>query len=69
MELSEAMRTQNACRYYRDEPELLGIPGRFSTACHITAGYPARPFPRKLHRPDPATLAFADKFGVSLGSS
>jgi nitroreductase len=49
--------------------ELLGIPDNFSTACHITAGYPARPFPTKLHRPDPATLAFTDKFGVSLTSS
>ena len=30
---------------------MLGIPEHFSTACHVTAGYPARPFPRKLHRP------------------
>jgi nitroreductase len=48
--------------------ELLGIPANFSTACHITAGYPARPFPRKLHRPDPSALAFTDTFGVPLSS-
>ena len=47
--------------------ELLGIPENFSTACHITAGYPARPFPRRLHRPDPSALAFADRFGRPLG--
>jgi nitroreductase len=49
-----------------DVKELLGIPGHFSTACHIAAGYPARPFPRRLHRPEVADLAFSDKFGVSL---
>jgi nitroreductase len=46
--------------------ELLGIPAHFSTACHITAGYPARPFPRTLHRPEVPGLAFTDMFGVSL---
>ena len=46
--------------------ELVGIPGQFSTACHITAGYPARPFPRKLHRPEVTHLAFTDTFGVPL---
>ena len=49
-----------------DVKQLLGIPDQFSTACHITAGYPARPFPRKLHRPEVPGLAFTDKFGVSL---
>jgi len=46
--------------------ELLGVPEHFSTACHITAGYPARPFPRKLHRPGVAHLAFSDTFGTPL---
>jgi hypothetical protein len=46
--------------------ELLGIPEHFSTACHITAGYPARSFPRKLHRPEVADLAFSDAFWVPL---
>jgi nitroreductase len=48
--------------------ELLGIPAHFATACHITAGYPARPFPRGLHRPEVPDLAFTDRFGVPLGS-
>lgn len=43
--------------------ELLGIPGHMATACHIVAGYPARPFPRRLHRPDVSELAFADRYG------
>ena len=46
--------------------ELLGVPEHFSTACHITAGYPARPFPRKLHRPEVSDLAFTDTFGTPL---
>ena len=134
MELAEAMRTQHACRYYRDDPvpdevllravelarfapnggnrcavrfvfvrdpalrrqlgewylplweevaaardtllvarepdvrELLGIPMHMATACHIVAGYPARPFPRRLHRPDASELAFADRYGSRLSA-
>jgi len=49
-----------------DVKELLGIPDHFSTACHITAGYPARPFPRTLPRPEVTDLAFTDRFGVPL---
>jgi len=49
-----------------DVKELLGIPEHMSTACHIVAGYPARPFPRHLHRPDPGDLAFADQYGNPL---
>lgn len=49
--------------------ELLGIPAHFSTACHVTAGYPARPFPRRLHRPEVTALAFADTFGVPLSGA
>jgi nitroreductase len=48
------------------EPEvkqLLGIPEQFSTACHVAAGYPARPFPRRLTRPEVAELAYTDQFG------
>jgi nitroreductase len=46
--------------------ELLGIPEHISTACHIVAGYPARPFPRRLHRPEVSQLAFADRYGNAL---
>lgn len=52
------------------EPEvkaLLGIPEHMSTACHIVAGYPARPFPRHLHRPEVSSIAFGDRFGAALG--
>lgn len=49
-----------------DVKRLLGIPGHVSTCCHIAAGYPARPFPRRLHRPDPGLLAFADRYGSRL---
>ena len=45
---------------------LLGIPEHISTACHIVAGYPARPFPRRLHRPEVSQLAFADRYGDEL---
>jgi nitroreductase len=47
--------------------ELLGIPEHISTACHIVAGYPARPFPRRLHRPEVGQLAFGDLYGNELG--
>jgi nitroreductase len=49
-----------------DVKQLLGIPGHMATACHIVAGYPARPFPRRLHRPDVSELAFADRYGSLL---
>ncbi|MEV0688106.1 nitroreductase family protein [Nocardia sp. NPDC050378] len=51
------------------EPEvkqLLGIPEHLSTACHIVAGYPARPFPTRLHRPEVRELAYADRYGAAL---
>lgn len=51
-----------------DVKELLGIPEHMSTACHIVAGYPARPFPRRLDRPDPGQLAFADYYGNQLAA-
>lgn len=49
-----------------DEPrvkQLLGIPERFSTACHVVAGYPARGFPSRLRRPAVRDLAFVEVFG------
>jgi nitroreductase len=49
-----------------DVKRLLRIPDFMSTACHITAGYPVRPFPSKLRRPDPSCMAFTDHFGVRL---
>lgn len=49
-----------------DVKELLGIPEHMSTACHIVAGYPVRPFPRHLHRAEVSQIAFADRFGNPL---
>ena len=46
--------------------ELLGIPVEFSTACHIAAGYPAKPFPTRLRRSEVSEIAFLDRFGDSL---
>jgi nitroreductase len=53
------------------EPEvkqLLGIPDHIATAAHIVAGYPARPFPSRLRRPQPGQLAFADHWGQELSA-
>jgi len=49
-----------------DVKRLLDIPEHMSTACHIVAGYPARPFPARLHRPEVSQLAFGDRYGDSL---
>jgi nitroreductase len=49
--------------------ELLGIPEQFSTACHIAAGYPVRPFPTRLRRADVADIAFVERFGRPLARS
>jgi nitroreductase len=46
-----------------DVKQLLDIPEHMSTACHIAAGYPARPFPTRLHRPEVSQLAYADRYG------
>lgn len=50
-----------------DVKELLGIPDHMSTACHIVAGYPARPFPTRLHRPEVSQIAFGDRYGNRFG--
>ncbi len=49
--------------------ELLGIPEQFSTACHIVAGYPEKPFPTRLRRAEVAEIAFAERFGQPLAGS
>jgi nitroreductase len=45
---------------------LLGIPGDIATACHVAAGYPARPWPRRLSRLPVGETVFADRFGTRL---
>lgn len=54
------------CAYEPQVKELLGIPDEFSTACHIVAGYPAKPFPTKLHRLPVEEMAFQNLWGSSL---
>ncbi len=42
--------------------ELLGIPEHYATAAHIVAGYPARPFPKRLTRLPVEEIAFVESF-------
>ncbi|WP_354697708.1 hypothetical protein DSM112329_03347 [Paraconexibacter sp. AEG42_29] len=46
--------------------ELLGIPDDYATAAHVVAGYPAKPFPKKLTRLPVEELVFADTFGTPI---
>jgi nitroreductase len=46
--------------------ELLGIPEHYATAAHIVAGYPARPFPKRLTRLPVEELAFVESFDRPL---
>lgn len=46
--------------------EILEIPEEFSTAAHVVAGYPAKPFPKKLTRRPVEELAYVDTFGSAL---
>ena len=46
--------------------ELLAVPEHLSTACHIVAGYPAKPFPSKLRRLPVEELAFVESFDRPL---
>jgi nitroreductase len=52
--------------YEKEVKELLGIPEEYATAAHIVAGYPAKPFPKKLTRLSVEELAFVDTFGDTL---
>lgn len=54
------------CAYEPQVKELLGLPEEFSTACHIVAGYPANPFPRKLYRLSVEEMAYTDTWGNPL---
>ena len=46
--------------------DLLRIPDDISTAAMITIGYPAKPFPKRVHRRPLAELAFGDEYGRPL---
>ena len=56
----------------REEPavkELLGVPDGFLTAAHVAAGYPERPFPRKLSRASVEETVSLDRFDRPLFGS
>lgn len=46
--------------------ELLSIPDEFATVAHVVAGYPAKPFPKKLTRLPVEELAYVETFGQPL---
>lgn len=46
--------------------ELLSIPDEFITAAMIPLGWPAVPFPRRVHRGPLSAMAFLDTFGQAL---
>lgn len=53
------------------EPEvkaLLDIPEDIATCAMITLGWPAKPFPKKLHRKPLAEIAFLDSYGSALSA-
>ncbi len=45
---------------------LLDIPEEVSTAAMVTLGWPAKPFPSKLHRRPLSEIAWSEKFGNPL---
>ena len=57
------------CRCENEVRRLLGIPDDLATACHVAAGYPARPWPRKLRRMALSETVFAERFGTPLTES
>ena len=54
------------CLFEPQVKELLGIPEQYSTAAHIVAGYPEKPFPTKLTRMPVEEIAFLDSFDQPL---
>lgn len=57
------------CEKEAEVAELLEIPDGVVCACHITAGYPPEPFPKKLSRLPVDELVYADRFGSTAASS
>ena len=45
---------------------LLGIPSDIATTAMIALGWPAKPFPRKLHRKPLGEIAYLDTYGARL---
>lgn len=57
------------CRVEDEVRQLLAIPDDFGTACHVAAGYPLRPWPRRLRRLPVSGTVFAERFGEPLPSA
>jgi nitroreductase len=57
------------CRREDEVRRLLEIPDDLATACHVAAGYPARPWPRRLRRMPVSETVFAERFGAPLTES
>lgn len=54
------------CLAEPDVKKLLAIPDDIATCAVIALGWPAKPFPRKLHRKALADIAFLDAYGQAL---
>jgi len=54
------------CEFEPQIKQLLSIPADFLTAAHITVGYPAKPFPKKLKRRPVEEIVYSERFGVPL---
>lgn len=54
------------CMYEPQVKQLLDIPDHLSTAAFIVAGYPAKPFPKRLHRRPVEDIGFLDSFDRPL---
>jgi nitroreductase len=50
----------------KDVQALLGMPSHVAVAAMITLGWPARPFPARLHRKPLSEFAFLDSYGQAL---
>ncbi len=57
------------CRVEDEVRRLLAIPDDLGTACHVAAGHPARPWPRRLRRLPVSATVFAERFGEPLAAS
>jgi nitroreductase len=57
------------CKEREREAEVLGLPDGVLTACHVAAGYPERPFPRRLRRLPVAETTFADRYGEPFAAA
>jgi nitroreductase len=66
---NEGVATALTTLLCRREPEvrrLLDIPPDIATACHVAAGYPERPWPRRLSRLPVSDIVFVDRYGTRL---